>query len=144
VRNVVGERFRHRSAGRIGSLAKRLDVAADRQHKCRDVAHEALELVVLGYEIGFGINLDNGATVAADGNADEAFGGGPASLLGAAERPLARSQSTDVSISPSFSARAFLQSIMPAPVRSRSSFTEAAVISAIDLSFCFPRLREEC
>jgi hypothetical protein len=44
---------------------------------------------------------------------------------------LARSQSTDASISPLFSASAFLQSIMPAPVRSRSSFTEVAVISAI-------------
>src|SRR3546814_16740048 len=34
---------------------------------------------------------------------------------------------------PPVSFNAFLQSIMPAPVRSRSSFTDAAVISAISL-----------
>src|SRR6185369_6169814 len=57
-------------------------------------------------------------------------------FFAAAERPLARSQSIAASISPSVSERAFLQSIMPAPVRSRSSFTLAAVISAIFVSFC--------
>ncbi len=64
-------------------------------------------------------------------------------FLAAAARPLARSQSIEASISPLFSASAFLQSIMPAPVRSRSSFTEAAVISAMCNSSKPPsRLRE--
>src|SRR6185369_6924439 len=52
-------------------------------------------------------------------------------FLAAADRPLARSQSMAASMSPLVSASAFLQSIMPALVRSRSSFTDAAVISAI-------------
>src|SRR5690349_2609530 len=57
-------------------------------------------------------------------------------FLAAADRPLARSQSIAASISPLVSASAFLQSIIPAPVRSRSSFTDAAVISAISRSLC--------
>src|SRR5690606_37112015 len=56
-------------------------------------------------------------------------------FLAAAARPLVRSQSIDASMSPFVSASAFLQSIMPAPVRSRSSLTRAAVISAMAISF---------
>ena len=52
-------------------------------------------------------------------------------FFAAAARPLVRSQSTASSISPSVSLSAFLQSIMPAPVLSRSSFTIAAVIAAM-------------
>ena len=52
-------------------------------------------------------------------------------FLAAAARPLVRSQSIAASMSPWVSPSAFLQSIMPAPVRSRSSFTVAAVISAM-------------
>ena len=44
-------------------------------------------------------------------------------------RPLVRSQSTAASMSPSVSVNAFFASIMPAPVVSRSSFTNAAVIA---------------
>ena len=62
-------------------------------------------------------------------------------FLAAADRPLARSQSTDASMSPLFSDSAFLQSIMPAPVRSRSSFTEAAVISAMFESLCHGKVK---
>jgi hypothetical protein len=54
-------------------------------------------------------------------------------FLAAAARPLARSQSIAASMSPWVSPSAFLQSIMPAPVRSRSSLTVAAVISAMFL-----------
>ena len=43
-------------------------------------------------------------------------------------RPVLRSQSTAASSSPSVSVSAFLQSIMPAPVLSRSCLTSAAVI----------------
>ena len=45
--------------------------------------------------------------------------------------PFLRSHSSALAKSPSVSARAFLQSIIPAPVFSRRSFTIAAVISAI-------------
>src|SRR6185312_5416644 len=49
----------------------------------------------------------------------------------AADKPLVRSQSIAFSRSPWTSFSAFLQSIMPAPVFSRSSLTSDAVISAI-------------
>src|ERR1043165_1427021 len=52
-------------------------------------------------------------------------------FLAAAARPLVLSQSIAASMSPPVSPSAFLQSIMPAPVRSRNSFTFAAVISAM-------------
>ena len=54
-------------------------------------------------------------------------------FLAALARPLARSQSTAASMSPPVSVSAFLQSIMPTPVFSRSSFTIPAEI-AISLS----------
>jgi hypothetical protein len=44
-------------------------------------------------------------------------------FLAALARPLVRSQSTAASMSPPVSVSAFLASIMPAPVESRSSFT---------------------
>src|SRR5436309_6853812 len=52
----------------------------------------------------------------------------------ARERPCLRRKSIALSISPFVSARAFLHSIMPAPVRSRKSFTSEAVI-VIEYSF---------
>src|SRR5437762_11139720 len=52
-------------------------------------------------------------------------------FFAAFERPFLRSQSTAVSTSPLVSLRACLQSIMPAPVLSRRSFTIAAVIAVI-------------
>ena len=55
-------------------------------------------------------------------------------FLAAADRPFVRSQSTAFSRSPWTSFNAFLQSIMPAPVFSRSSLTREAVISAIGSS----------
>ena len=52
-------------------------------------------------------------------------------FLAALAIPFWRSQSTAFSRSPSTSTRAFLQSIMPAPVFSRSSFTIAAEIAIV-------------
>jgi len=49
----------------------------------------------------------------------------------AAAKPFLRSQSTALSNSPFISLSAFLQSIMPAPVVSRSRLMRSAVISAI-------------
>ena len=52
-------------------------------------------------------------------------------FLAALVMPFLRSQSTAASMSPDVSLRAFLQSIMPAPVFSRRSFTIAAEIVAM-------------
>jgi hypothetical protein len=49
----------------------------------------------------------------------------------AAASPFLRNQSTAASRSPFVSCNAFLQSIMPALVLSRSAFTRLALISAI-------------
>src|SRR5438034_10199994 len=49
--------------------------------------------------------------------------------LSALAQPLVRSTSTAFSRSPAVSSRAFLQSIMPAPVRARSAATSLAGIS---------------
>jgi hypothetical protein len=56
----------------------------------------------------------------------------------ARDRPFLRSQSTAFSMSPWLSVRAVLQSIMPAPVFSRSALTKLAVTSAIAVLFTFP------
>ena len=52
-------------------------------------------------------------------------------FLAALPRPFSRKISTAALISPFASSRAFLQSIIPAPVLSRNSFTICAEISAI-------------
>src|SRR5690606_37414459 len=52
-------------------------------------------------------------------------------FLAAAASPFVRSQSTASSMLPPVSFRAFLQSIMPAPVCSRSSLTSDALTAAI-------------
>src|SRR6185312_15326312 len=52
-------------------------------------------------------------------------------FLAAEAMPRLRNTSTALSISPPASWSAFLHSIMPAPVRSRSCFTNCALISAI-------------
>ena len=54
-------------------------------------------------------------------------------FLAAFDRPFLRSQSTAACMSPLVSVSAALQSIMPAPVVSRRSFTIAAVIFAIEV-----------
>src|ERR1017187_995993 len=54
-------------------------------------------------------------------------------LLPAEEMPRLRRTTSPSAKSPLASTSAFLHSIMPAPVRSRSSFTSAAVISIIEV-----------
>src|SRR3546814_2823840 len=51
------------------------------KHDPGDLANELLELLVLGDEIGFRIDLDGGAGGARDGDTDQPFGGGAARLL---------------------------------------------------------------
>src|SRR5215510_1521594 len=53
-------------------------------------------------------------------------------FFAALARPFLRSRSTAASMLPPVSVSALLQSSMPAPVRSRSSFTIAEVISAVE------------
>ena len=53
-----------------------------------DLAHEALELLVAGDEIGLGIDLDEGAARALDGEADQPLGGDAAGLLGGGGKAL--------------------------------------------------------
>ena len=63
-------------------------------------------------------------------------------FLAALARPLVRSQSMAASISPPVSVSAALQSIMPAPVWSRSSFTIPAVIAMSSFLVSWPGGRE--
>ena len=68
-------------------------------------------------------------------DADQAFGGDAAGLLGGLGEALLAQPVDRASMSPLVSVSAALQSIMPAPVFSRSSFTIAAVIVAICIPF---------
>ena len=72
----------------IGSALERLDIVADVERDLGDVADELLELLVLGDEVGFRIDLDQRALGAFDGDPDEALGGGAAGLLGGGRQAL--------------------------------------------------------
>src|SRR5690606_30284745 len=75
-------------AVRIGGVLERLDVVrAQRQRDLGGLAHEVLELFVLGDEVGLRIHLDRDAAGAVYGHADEAFGSGAARLLGRGGEP---------------------------------------------------------
>jgi hypothetical protein len=94
-----------------------------------DLRDHALELGVLGDEVGLGVDLDRDGGAALGATATRPSAAVRPDFLAALARPLVRSQSTAASMSPSVSVSAFLASIMPAPVDSRSSFTCAAVIA---------------
>ena len=85
-----------------------------------DIAHSVLELSLRATKSVSEFTSTTAADVPPDGDADQAFGRDAAGLLGGLERPFARSQSIAASMSPLVSTSAFLQSIMPAPVFSRS------------------------
>src|SRR5262249_27611799 len=61
---------------------------ADRQRLGRNLAHEALELLVAGDEIGLGIDLDEGSARALDREPDQAFRGDATRLLGGSGKTL--------------------------------------------------------
>ena len=96
------------------------------------VAHEGLELLVAGDEIGLGVDLDDGAARRRRQRRRPALRrrrGRPSSppppgpsCAASRPRPPCRRRSRS---------SALLQSIIPAPVLSRSSLTSAAVISAM-------------
>ena len=59
-----------------------VDVGADVERDVGDHAHQALELIVAGDEIGFRIDLDDHALVAGDRDADQPLGGDAPGFLG--------------------------------------------------------------
>ena len=98
----------------------------------RDHLDEALELFVAGDEIGLRIDFDDDALGARRHRADQAFRRDAAGLLRRLRQALlAQPILAPPVMSPEVSVSAALQSIMPAPVDSRSSLTIAAEIVAI-------------
>ena len=97
----------------------------------RDVLHEGLEELVARDEVGLAVDLHQDADLAAevDVAAHRALGGRAGCLLGRRREPLLAQPSSALAMSPPASVSAFLQSIIPAPVFSRSSLTSCALIS---------------
>ena len=107
---------------------------------------ELLELGVLRDEVGLAVQLDERAAGPRRGRSAAAtspFAVVRSARLPMSFAPLMRRYSTALSKSPSDSSSARLQSIIPAPVSSRSRLTSAALIVAISASslslclFCF-------
>ena len=81
-RDVVGQLVADRAAIGVIHGLERFDVVAVRaQRDLRRLAHEVLELVVLGDEVGFRVDLDRDTLGAFDGDADQPFRCGTAGLL---------------------------------------------------------------
>ena len=80
----VGDRLSHRAAARVmrAEHLRRVDVGRMVERDRKHAAHDRLEVIVAGDEIGFGIHLDNDADIVLDGDADKAFGRNPPALLG--------------------------------------------------------------
>src|SRR5690606_37184367 len=73
----------HRAAGRIGGRGERVDIGnAAGERDLGHVADEALELFVLGDEVGFAVDFDHRAAGSVGGDTDQTFGGDAAGLLG--------------------------------------------------------------
>ena len=83
-RDGVGDRVGDRAAAGIMRALDRLglDAGALVERDREDAAHQRLEIVVAGDEIGFGIDLDDDAEIGLHRHADEAVGGDAAALLG--------------------------------------------------------------
>ena len=83
-RDGVGDRLVDRAAaGVMGGLDRRgVDGRALIEGDREDAAHEGLEVVVAGDEIGLGVYFDDDAEIGLDGDADETVGGDAAALLG--------------------------------------------------------------
>ena len=85
--DVVGQLFLDRAAW-VLSGAERLDVGAVLERELGDVADELLKGLVLGDEIGLGIDLDDGTARALDGGADQTLGSRAAGFLGGSRKAL--------------------------------------------------------
>src|SRR5437764_10650904 len=78
----LGQFLYDRAAGaRIGHLLQRLDIAITGHRKRRDGPDEGLKQLVPRDEIGFGVDLDDGARRATRRNADKTVDSDPAGLL---------------------------------------------------------------
>ena len=122
----------------ISAAMRGLDVGGLRcDGSLGDLLGVSLELLVHADEVGLAVELDDGAdgAVVGDERHDGALVGGTAGLLGDGGETARAQTSTAFSRSPSASASAFLHSIMPAPVISRSSLTIDAVMLAMVYSF---------
>ena len=80
------------------------------------VLGEVNKLVVLGDEVGLGVDLNDNSAVVERNGIDHALGGDAASLLVGSSRPCSRRISIAFSKSPSAWVSAFLHSIMPQSV----------------------------
>ncbi len=109
------------------------ELGTERGDVHRDVTAEVLELVVAGHEIGFRVHFEQhaDATTGVDVRKDRTFGRDAARFLGGLAEALGAQPSMAFSMSPATSCKAFLQSIMPAPVFSRRSRTSVALIDMI-------------
>ena len=108
-----------------------LDVRARVERHVGNHLDQSLEQIVTRHEIGLGIDLNQHALVGAQRGADESFGRHSIGFLGRLGQSLL-AQPIDRSLeSPAVSDSAALQSIMPAPVFSRSSLTMVAVMFAV-------------
>ena len=97
----------------------------------RDVAGERDEVVVAGHEVGVAVDLDEHADLAVgvDVGLDRALGRLAPPSLAALAAPFTRSSSIGlVDVAARSPSSALLQSIIPAPVRSRRALTSLAVI----------------
>ena len=100
----------------------------------REVADELLEVVVAGHEVGLAVDLDEHAQRGRRRGCTRPPGprgrrGRPSWRL--PRRPARGAATTALSRSPPVSSRARLQSMNPAPVRSRSSLTSSGLIVGV-------------
>ena len=84
-----GDFFGHRPLrARIGRRNQARKIAARFERDAAGGLHEALEGLVPGNEVRFGVDLDERAFVSVDDDADQPFGRDPAGLLGGRGQPL--------------------------------------------------------
>ena len=96
----------------------------------RELARELLEVIGPGDEVGLAVELEQHAEPRAmmDVAGDDALAGDAAGLLGGGAEALGTQPRAAFSTSPSDASRARLQSMMPAPVWSRSCLTSSGLI----------------
>lgn len=122
------------AGGQLGGL-QAVDIGATRgQCGSGDGFAQVNKVAVFGHRVGFRVDFHQYGLAAGLGCGHAAFGSHTAGLFVGLGRADLRSASAAASMSPLVSVSAFLHSIMPAPVRSRSSFTREAVISAIGIT----------
>src|SRR5262249_14529892 len=115
-----------------------LHVGADGKRDVRDHLDQTLEQIVTRHKIGFGVDFDHDALGVFMATPISPSAAIRPAFFAALASPRLRNRSTACPIAPAVSCSADLQSIMPAPVRSRSSFTICAVMLAICIPLSAP------